>query len=207
MHRHFFTIISQNHDYVQTHCKDRKNTFHFGIRERYLYNNPQCWYKNGIITLIQKWMIGIIKYHYYICIKKYNFTSANTINFSFSKKYYTENATVSVNYTIFSVVKYFLCNFCVMFCVIFCVIFCVLFCVIFSLIFRVVFSVIILLILCLWKMRKYNLHVFVHLCLVRVWFMRWKTTGKWLYICYARRCRASHERSESKRGEARRAEQ
>ena len=33
MHRQFFRIISQNPDYVQTHCNDRNNLFHFAIRK------------------------------------------------------------------------------------------------------------------------------------------------------------------------------
>ena len=53
MHRQFFRKLSQNAEYVQTHCSDRRNAFHFGCRKWYLYNNPQCWYKNSIVTLIQ----------------------------------------------------------------------------------------------------------------------------------------------------------
>ena len=37
MHRHFFKILSQNRDYVQTHCNDRNNPFHFAC---------QTWIKN-----------------------------------------------------------------------------------------------------------------------------------------------------------------
>ena len=33
-----------NRDYVQTHCNDRRNIFHFACRQWYSYNNP------GIIT-------------------------------------------------------------------------------------------------------------------------------------------------------------
>ena len=51
MHRQFFKILPQNPDYVQTHCNDRKNPFHFACRKRYLYNNPQ--YQYCIITPIQ----------------------------------------------------------------------------------------------------------------------------------------------------------
>ena len=36
MHRHFFNIISQNCDFVQTHCNDRNNPFHFAC---------QTWFK------------------------------------------------------------------------------------------------------------------------------------------------------------------
>ena len=41
LHRQFFIKISQNRDYIQTHCNDRRNTFHFACRQWYLYNNPQ----------------------------------------------------------------------------------------------------------------------------------------------------------------------
>ena len=37
MHRQFFKILSQNCDYVQTHCNDRNNPFHFAC---------QTWIKN-----------------------------------------------------------------------------------------------------------------------------------------------------------------
>ena len=37
MHRQFFKILSQNCDYVQTHCNDRNNLFHFAC---------QIWIKN-----------------------------------------------------------------------------------------------------------------------------------------------------------------
>ena len=37
MHRQFFKIFSRNRDYVQTHCNDRKNPFHFAC---------QTWIKN-----------------------------------------------------------------------------------------------------------------------------------------------------------------
>ena len=37
MHRQFFKILSQNRDYVQTHCNDRNNPFHFAC---------QTWIKN-----------------------------------------------------------------------------------------------------------------------------------------------------------------
>ena len=42
LHRQFFIKISQNHDYIQTHCNNRRNPFHFACRQWYLYNNPQC---------------------------------------------------------------------------------------------------------------------------------------------------------------------
>ena len=41
-HRQFFMKISQNRDYIQTHCNDRRNVFHFACRQWYSYNNPQC---------------------------------------------------------------------------------------------------------------------------------------------------------------------
>ena len=37
MHRQIFKILSKNHDYVQTHCNDRNNPFHFA---------SQTWVKN-----------------------------------------------------------------------------------------------------------------------------------------------------------------
>ena len=40
LHRHFFKKISHNRDYIQTHCNDRRNTFHFACRQWYSYNNP-----------------------------------------------------------------------------------------------------------------------------------------------------------------------
>ena len=42
MHRQFFKTLSQNPDYVKTHCNDRNNPFHFSNRKWYLYINPQC---------------------------------------------------------------------------------------------------------------------------------------------------------------------
>ena len=50
-HTQFFRIISQNREYVKTHCNDLNNGFHFPSRKWYLYNNPECWY--SIITPIQ----------------------------------------------------------------------------------------------------------------------------------------------------------
>ena len=41
MHRQFFKKLSQNPDYIQTHCKDRTNPFLFACRKWYLYNSPQ----------------------------------------------------------------------------------------------------------------------------------------------------------------------
>ena len=40
LHRQFFKILSRNRDYIQTHCNDRRNTFHFACRQWYSYNNP-----------------------------------------------------------------------------------------------------------------------------------------------------------------------
>ena len=42
LHRQFFRKISQNRDYIQTHCNNRRNTFHFACRQWFSYNNPQC---------------------------------------------------------------------------------------------------------------------------------------------------------------------
>ena len=44
LHRHFFIKISHNRDYIQTHCNDRRNTFHFACCQWYSFNNP------GILT-------------------------------------------------------------------------------------------------------------------------------------------------------------
>ena len=44
LHRQFFIKLSQNRDYIQTHCSDRRNPFHFACRQWYSYNNP------GILT-------------------------------------------------------------------------------------------------------------------------------------------------------------
>ena len=42
LHRQFFRKLSRNRDYIQTHCNDRRNSFHFACRQWCLYNNPQC---------------------------------------------------------------------------------------------------------------------------------------------------------------------
>ena len=42
MHRHFIIKISQNPEYIQTYCNDRRNPFHFACRKWYSYKNPQC---------------------------------------------------------------------------------------------------------------------------------------------------------------------
>ena len=44
LHRQFFKILSRNRDYIQTHCTDRRNTFHFACRQWFFYNN------RGILT-------------------------------------------------------------------------------------------------------------------------------------------------------------
>ena len=36
--------ISQNRDYIQTYCNDRRNSFDFACHQWYSYNNP------GILT-------------------------------------------------------------------------------------------------------------------------------------------------------------
>ena len=41
-HRQFFLKITQNREYNQTHCNDRRNPFHFAYRQRYSFNYPQC---------------------------------------------------------------------------------------------------------------------------------------------------------------------
>ena len=44
MHRKFFKILSQNLEYIQTHCNNLNRLFHFACHKWYLYNNPQCYY-------------------------------------------------------------------------------------------------------------------------------------------------------------------
>ena len=41
LHRQFFKKLSQNRDYIQTYCNDRRNPFQFACRQWFLYNNPQ----------------------------------------------------------------------------------------------------------------------------------------------------------------------
>ena len=41
LHRQFFIKISKNRDYIQTFCNDRRNPFHFSLRQWFSYNNPQ----------------------------------------------------------------------------------------------------------------------------------------------------------------------
>ena len=42
MHRQFFKILSQNPEYVKTHCNDGNNPFHFPCRKWYCYKNSEC---------------------------------------------------------------------------------------------------------------------------------------------------------------------
>ena len=44
LHRQFFKNLAQNRDYIQNHCNDINNPFHFACRQWYSYNNP------GILT-------------------------------------------------------------------------------------------------------------------------------------------------------------
>ena len=44
LHRQFFMKLLKNRDYIQTHCNDRRNTFHFACRQWLSYNNQ------GILT-------------------------------------------------------------------------------------------------------------------------------------------------------------
>ena len=44
LHYRFFINLLKNRDYIQTHCNNRRNTFHFACRQWYSYNNP------GILT-------------------------------------------------------------------------------------------------------------------------------------------------------------
>ena len=41
-HKKFLLKSSQNKEYIQTFCNDRRNPFPFACRQWYLYNNPQC---------------------------------------------------------------------------------------------------------------------------------------------------------------------
>ena len=34
--------LCNNFDYIQTHCNDRRNPFHFACPQWFSYNNPQC---------------------------------------------------------------------------------------------------------------------------------------------------------------------
>ena len=34
-------IVIKNRDYIQTHCNDRRNPYHFACRQWFSYNNPQ----------------------------------------------------------------------------------------------------------------------------------------------------------------------
>ena len=44
LHRQFFKILSRNRDYIQTHCNNRRNTFHFACRQWYsTYVNTQLY--------------------------------------------------------------------------------------------------------------------------------------------------------------------
>ena len=38
----FIERTSHNPEYVQTHCNDRRNLFHFECRKRYFPNISQC---------------------------------------------------------------------------------------------------------------------------------------------------------------------
>ena len=42
LHRQFFIKISQNREYIQPFCKDKRNPFHFACRQWCSHNNPQC---------------------------------------------------------------------------------------------------------------------------------------------------------------------
>ena len=42
MHRHILKNISQNRDYIQNYCNNRRNPFYFACRQWCSYNNPQC---------------------------------------------------------------------------------------------------------------------------------------------------------------------
>ena len=40
LHRQFFKNLFRNPDYIETHCNDMHNPFHFACRQWYSYNNP-----------------------------------------------------------------------------------------------------------------------------------------------------------------------
>ena len=44
LHRHFFIKLLKNRDYIETHCNDINNPFHFACRQWYEYKNQ------GILT-------------------------------------------------------------------------------------------------------------------------------------------------------------
>ena len=44
LHRQFFMKLLKNRDYIQTHCNNLYNPFHFACRQWYSYHNP------GILT-------------------------------------------------------------------------------------------------------------------------------------------------------------
>ena len=44
LHYRFFINVLKNRDYIQTHCNNRRNTFHFACRQWYSYKNQ------GILT-------------------------------------------------------------------------------------------------------------------------------------------------------------
>ena len=44
LHRQFFIKTSQDRDYIQTHCNDRRNPFYFACRKWFSYDNP------GVLT-------------------------------------------------------------------------------------------------------------------------------------------------------------
>ena len=44
LHYQFFKNLLKNRDYIQTHCNDINNPFHFACRQWYSYKNP------GILT-------------------------------------------------------------------------------------------------------------------------------------------------------------
>ena len=41
LHRQFFRKISHNREYIQTHCNNCRNPFHFACHQWYSYKNPQ----------------------------------------------------------------------------------------------------------------------------------------------------------------------
>ena len=40
LHYRFFKNLLKNPDYIETHCNDRRNSFHFACRQWFSYHNP-----------------------------------------------------------------------------------------------------------------------------------------------------------------------
>ena len=65
LHRQFFKILSQSPDYVQTHCYDRNNPFHFAIRKWMInqkFSNQSSFSKTLSLNSIFQNVFNDIKY-------------------------------------------------------------------------------------------------------------------------------------------------